>query len=228
MLGEEATSRDPGLLDRFRAADHAFTIDPVDGTKNFVRGSPDHAVMVAEIRGGETVRSWIWQPQHRVAYVAERGGGAWRDGQRLTRPPVGDRLRGVTVATVVDRSRAGHAGCPGADLGLLWRRLPEAGRGRGRLRRLPQGQALGPRPRLTAPQRGGRSARHLRRRAVLTPGRRAGRTGRGRRPGDVRPGAAPAPRPGVSLRLSGARPGRPGRGAGRSPWSPWRTAPRRP
>ena len=30
-------------------------------------------VMVAEIRGGETVRSWIWQPQHRVAYVAERG-----------------------------------------------------------------------------------------------------------------------------------------------------------
>ena len=57
MLGEEATSRGPGLLDRFRLADHAFTIDPVDGTKNFVRGSPDHAVMVAEVRGGETVRS---------------------------------------------------------------------------------------------------------------------------------------------------------------------------
>ncbi|MEJ7796053.1 MAG: inositol monophosphatase [Nocardioides sp.] len=96
MLGEEATSRDPGLLDQFTAADHAFTIDPVDGTRNFVHGSPDHAVMVAEIRGGETVRSWIWQPQHRVAYVAERGAGAWRDGERLTRPPVGDRLRGVT------------------------------------------------------------------------------------------------------------------------------------
>lgn len=96
MLGEEVTSRDAGLLDRFAAADHAFTIDPVDGTRNFVHGSPDHAVMVAEIRRGETVRSWIWQPQHRVAYVAERGAGAWRDGQRLTRPPVGDRLRGVT------------------------------------------------------------------------------------------------------------------------------------
>jgi len=96
LLGEEAFARDPGLLDRFRAADHAFTIDPVDGTRNFVHGSPDHAVMVAEVRGGETVRSWIWQPQHRVAYVAERGGGAWRDGVRLTRPPIGERLRGVT------------------------------------------------------------------------------------------------------------------------------------
>jgi fructose-1,6-bisphosphatase/inositol monophosphatase family enzyme len=83
-------------MERYRAADHAFTIDPVDGTKNFVNGSKDHAVMVAEIRGGATVRSWIWQPQYRAAYVAELGAGAWRDGTRLTRPPSGETLRGVT------------------------------------------------------------------------------------------------------------------------------------
>ncbi|MGH3345601.1 MAG: inositol monophosphatase family protein [Nocardioides sp.] len=97
VLGEEASSRDDRLLARYRAADHAFTVDPVDGTKNFVKGSKDHAVMVAEIRGGETVRSWIWQPQHHAAYVAELGAGAWRDGTRLTRPPLGDTLRGVTA-----------------------------------------------------------------------------------------------------------------------------------
>ena len=96
VLGEEATAHDPDLLERYRAAEHAFTIDPVDGTKNFVKGSPDHAVMVAEVQGGETVRSWIWQPQHAKAYVAERGAGAWRNGERLTRPPIGDPLRGVT------------------------------------------------------------------------------------------------------------------------------------
>jgi fructose-1,6-bisphosphatase/inositol monophosphatase family enzyme len=96
VLGEEAFATDPVLLDRFRAADHAFTVDPVDGTKNFVNGSPDHAVMVAELRGGEVVRSWIWQPQHEKGYVAERGAGAWLDGRRLTRPPLGDELRGVT------------------------------------------------------------------------------------------------------------------------------------
>ena len=96
VLGEEATETDAGLLDRFRAADHAFTVDPVDGTKNFVSGSRDHAVMVAELRDGMVMRSWIWQPQHDTAYVAERGLGAWRNGERLERPPVGDALRGVT------------------------------------------------------------------------------------------------------------------------------------
>jgi fructose-1,6-bisphosphatase/inositol monophosphatase family enzyme len=96
VLGEEATATDDSLLPRFRAADHAFTIDPVDGTKNFVHGSRDHAVMAAELRDGEVVRSWIWQPQHATAYVAERGRGAWRNGERLLRPPAGRRPRGVT------------------------------------------------------------------------------------------------------------------------------------
>jgi fructose-1,6-bisphosphatase/inositol monophosphatase family enzyme len=96
VLGEEASADDPGLMARFQSAEHAFTVDPVDGTKNFVHGSPDHAVMVAELRGGEVVRSWIWQPQHEIAYVAERGSGAWKNGRRLVRPPLGDDLRGVT------------------------------------------------------------------------------------------------------------------------------------
>jgi fructose-1,6-bisphosphatase/inositol monophosphatase family enzyme len=96
VLGEEATTTDSGIEGRFRDSDHAFTVDPVDGTKNFVHGSPLHAVMVAEVRAGEVVRSWIWQPQLEAAYVAERGAGAWRNGERLVRPPVGDRLRGVT------------------------------------------------------------------------------------------------------------------------------------
>src|SRR5436190_11052978 len=69
ILGEEAHAHDSSLLDRFNAADHAFTVDPVDGTKNFVNGSPDHAVMIGEMRAGEVVRGWIWQPQHDAAYV---------------------------------------------------------------------------------------------------------------------------------------------------------------
>jgi len=96
VLGEEATATDDTLLPRFRAADHAFTIDPVDGTKNFVAGSRNHAVMAAELRDGEVLRGWIWQPQLGNAYVAERGQGAWRNGERLLRPPVGVEPRGVT------------------------------------------------------------------------------------------------------------------------------------
>jgi len=96
VLGEEAFNTDPTLLRRFEAAPHAFTVDPVDGTKNFVHGSPDHAMMIAELQAGEVVRGVIWQPQHKKAYVAERGAGAWCNGERLLRPPVGADLRGVT------------------------------------------------------------------------------------------------------------------------------------
>lgn len=87
ILGEEATAADPGLLTAYAGADHAFTIDPVDGTKNFVNGNDDHAVMVAELRAGQAVRGWIWQPQHQLAYVAEAGAGTYCNGERLSALP---------------------------------------------------------------------------------------------------------------------------------------------
>jgi fructose-1,6-bisphosphatase/inositol monophosphatase family enzyme len=90
VLGEEAEGHDSGLIERFATAEHGFTVDPVDGTKNFVSGSPDHAVMVAETRAGSVTRSWIWQPQHEAAYVAERGAGAWLNGEPLRVPASSD------------------------------------------------------------------------------------------------------------------------------------------
>lgn len=96
IVGEEAVAADPSILDQAAHADHWFTVDPVDGTKNFVHGSPDHGVMVAEMRGGDIVRSWMWQPQHGVAYVAEAGAGAFRNGERIAPRTVGDIAQGVT------------------------------------------------------------------------------------------------------------------------------------
>lgn len=122
VLGEEAHAADPAMMDRFAGADHAFTVDPVDGTKNFVHGSPDHAVMVAELRAGRVVRSWIWQPQHEAAYVAELGAGAWRNGERLTRRSPGDDPAAWRAATSrrgwIGRELPGLAGM--APLSLTW------------------------------------------------------------------------------------------------------------
>lgn len=121
VLGEEAHSLEPALMQRYLAAEHAFTVDPVDGTKNFVHGSPDHAVMVAETVSGQTVRSWIWQPQHGLGYSAERGAGCYRNGTRLSAPgsPAeqgGSPLRGRTSR----RAWIGRA-LPGLDpLSLTW------------------------------------------------------------------------------------------------------------
>lgn len=118
ILGEEAHTADSSLFGRYTAAEHAFTVDPVDGTKNFVHGNRDYAVMVGEVRHGVAVRGWIWQPAHRVAWVAERGSGVWRDGVRMHRAPLGDEvpIRGATSIW----SMRGHAFEGLAPLSASW------------------------------------------------------------------------------------------------------------
>ena len=120
VLGEEAYADDAGLLEQFRAADHAFTVDPVDGTRNFVHGSADHAVMAAEVLRGETVRAWIWQPQHRQAYVAERGAGLWCNGSRVPDLDGAARAPGSWDVRTSARRMIGTMVGPVGPLELTW------------------------------------------------------------------------------------------------------------
>jgi fructose-1,6-bisphosphatase/inositol monophosphatase family enzyme len=104
VVGEEATAADPDLL-RAVAADRALVVDPVDGTSNFVDGSPHWAVMVALLERGEPVASWIWQPVPRRLYVAERGGGATCNGEPIAHVPRTDdptALRGTVLRRYFD------------------------------------------------------------------------------------------------------------------------------
>ncbi len=128
VLGEEAYATRPELLVAYQQADHAFTVDPLDGTKNFVNGSPDHAVMVAEVRSGTVVRGWIWLPEHGVGWSAERGAGAERNGvpATVTPAPDPDRAQGlVSFREMVGQSLDGLAPlqltrlCSGADYAAL-------------------------------------------------------------------------------------------------------------
>lgn len=111
IIGEEATAANPALPDMLLGAEHGFTIDPVDGTKNFVHGKEDYAVMVGEVRQGRTTRAWIWQPEYGRAYVAERGAGVTVNGTPLTRrPPAADPASWVGhSARVVVRQRPADA-----------------------------------------------------------------------------------------------------------------------
>jgi len=95
VIGEEATAADAGRLAVLAAAPLAWVVDPLDGTRAFVEGSPDHAVMVGLVADGEAVAGWICLPAHGLTYVAERGAGGYRNGVRLS--PLGsppDPLRG--------------------------------------------------------------------------------------------------------------------------------------
>lgn len=96
IVGEEAAFLDPDIIDALASAELAYVIDPVDGTKNFVQGSPDFAVMVSEVRSGVTTRAWIWQPVAQDMWVAEHGAGLVRNDERVCRPSPANPARGRT------------------------------------------------------------------------------------------------------------------------------------
>lgn len=77
VIGEEATAKDPGLLDGLGDADLAFIIDPVDGTKNFASGLTLFATMAGVTVRGEVVAGIIHDPVGHDWAMAVRGEGAW-------------------------------------------------------------------------------------------------------------------------------------------------------
>lgn len=61
-----------------------WSIDPIDGTGNLVHGLPLWAVSIGLIDAGEPVLGVIAVPPLRELFWATKGGGAWRDGERLS------------------------------------------------------------------------------------------------------------------------------------------------
>jgi len=96
VVGEEATARDPAVLDGLADAGLAFIVDPIDGTKNFASGLPLFALMVGVLRRGRAVAGVIYDPMGDDYAAGIDGGGAWierPDGRR--RPLAVSRARPV-------------------------------------------------------------------------------------------------------------------------------------
>ncbi len=81
VVGEEATARNPTLLDATGKADLAFVLDPLDGTKNFASGLPLFGVMIAATVRGEVVLAAVHDPVCCNTAYALRGEGAWTQGE---------------------------------------------------------------------------------------------------------------------------------------------------
>ena len=60
VIGEEAASEDPSLIEALHGARPVWLVDPLDGTQHFLDGSPDHAIMLALVdRARQSVQSCI-------------------------------------------------------------------------------------------------------------------------------------------------------------------------
>lgn len=94
FLGEESGAH-------AQDAEFLWLVDPIDGTKSFVRGMPVFSTQIALMHEGELVLGVscapCWPGGGDLVH-AVRGGGAWRNGQRL-RVADTDRLERCTLST---------------------------------------------------------------------------------------------------------------------------------
>lgn len=82
ILSEEAGERSGN-------SEHVWYIDPLDGTLNFAHGLPLFCVSIAYEHNGALQLAAVYDPMANELFSAERGQGAWLNGERIrvTNPP---------------------------------------------------------------------------------------------------------------------------------------------
>jgi histidinol-phosphatase len=88
-----------------------WILDPIDGTKSYVRGIPAWGTLIALERDGEIVVGVVSAPALRRRWWAARGGGAFADGEpiRVSRvPAIEDALLCYTSMVAFDEHGLGE------------------------------------------------------------------------------------------------------------------------
>ena len=75
----EETADDPSRLERRRV----WVVDPIDGTRDFIRGRTGFAVSIALVEDGAPVLAALCAPAREQMFVAEAGKGATLNGEAL-------------------------------------------------------------------------------------------------------------------------------------------------
>jgi histidinol-phosphatase len=95
VLGEE-------LGETAGAGETRWIVDPIDGTRNFSRGIPVWATLIALERAGRIETAVVSAPALDRRWWAGRGAGAFRNGERLQVSAV-ERLEDACVTVSLDR-----------------------------------------------------------------------------------------------------------------------------
>ena len=83
--------------------DTYFLVDPLDGTKEFVRGGDDYTVNIGLIEGGTPALGVVYSPARGTLHAGLVGEGAWlEDGEG--RRPIRTRERGAQIVAVASKS----------------------------------------------------------------------------------------------------------------------------
>ena len=91
-----------------RHGDTYFLVDPLDGTKEFVRGGDDYTVNIGLIENGSPTLGVVYAPATRRLHAGVVGWGAWRD-EGNGRVAIQTRARGAETTAVASKSHLNQA-----------------------------------------------------------------------------------------------------------------------
>ncbi|HEY0868429.1 MAG TPA: 3'(2'),5'-bisphosphate nucleotidase CysQ [Fimbriimonas sp.] len=100
-----------------------WLVDPLDGTKEFIKRNGEFTVNIALIEDGEATLGVVYAPVLKTTFAATRGEGAWVEADGAKSPARVQAYRGGPLKIVASRS---HAGPETEELiGRLRREVPE-------------------------------------------------------------------------------------------------------
>ncbi|MEJ2266168.1 MAG: inositol monophosphatase family protein [Anaerolineales bacterium] len=79
--GHQVVTEESGTIEGDH--DHLWYIDPLDGTVNFVHGLPVFSVSLAYAQEGVLKLGAVYDPRREECFTAERGRGAWLNGEPI-------------------------------------------------------------------------------------------------------------------------------------------------
>jgi 3'(2'), 5'-bisphosphate nucleotidase len=99
---DQKTHQSVGKLERF------WLVDPLDGTKEFLKGTGEFTVNVALIEKGRSVAGVVHAPAAGITYYAAHGAGAWRKSLESAANPIATRPADLAhLAVVASKDHAG-------------------------------------------------------------------------------------------------------------------------
>ena len=83
FVGEEKFFYFPEILKNYNKNKYCWTVDPIDGTKNFIKGKEKFAIMIALTFADQIIQSWIYKPLTNEVCYAVKDGGAFINGTKV-------------------------------------------------------------------------------------------------------------------------------------------------
>ena len=82
FVGEESYSRNPNIISFYKENKYCWAVDPIDGTKNFIKGNDKFAVMIGLTFKDTILQSWIYKPITNEFSYAKLNEGSFIDDKK--------------------------------------------------------------------------------------------------------------------------------------------------